>query len=82
MSRKEFTPLPADAPKVGEVYQHYKGDNYKVVGLALHSDETWLVVYEPMYENPVSKLFTRPVLEWREEVEWEGQKVERFSKVW
>lgn len=74
-------PLPADAPKVGEVYKHYKGENYKVVGLALHSDETWLVVYEPMYENAVSKLFTRPVAQWREVVEWEGARVERFSRV-
>lgn len=73
--------VPADAPAAGEVYRHYKGDLYKVVGLALHSDETWLVVYEPMYEGAVSKLFTRPVLEWREVVEWQGQRVERFSKV-
>lgn len=73
--------VPADAPQAGEVYRHYKGDTYKVVGLALHSDETWLVVYEPMYEGAVSKLFTRPAQEWRELVEWQGAKVERFSKV-
>lgn len=76
----DVPPLPADAPGVGEVYRHYKGDNYKVVGLALHSDETWLVVYEPMYEGAVSKLFTRPAAEWREMVEWKGNTVERFSK--
>jgi hypothetical protein len=73
--------VPTDAPKAGEVYKHYKGDSYRVVGLSLHSDETWLVVYEPLYEGAVSKLFTRPVIEWREVVEWQGQKVERFAKV-
>lgn len=75
-------PLPADAPKVGEVYQHYKGDQYRVKLLALHSnDDEWMVVYEPLYENPDAPLFTRPLHEWRESVEWEGVMVERFMKV-
>jgi len=74
--------IPADAPQKGEVFGHYKGDQYRVVDIALHSnDDEWMVVYEPMYENPAAKLFTRPLGEWREVVEWEGQKVERFSKV-
>ncbi len=72
--------IPAGAPQVGEVYKHYKGDQYKVVGLALHSDESWLVVYEPMYDGAVSKLFTRPLIEWAQVVEWEGAQVARFSK--
>jgi hypothetical protein len=38
-------PLPDDAPKSGEVYRHYKGDLYRVVLLAEHSnDEEWMVV--------------------------------------
>lgn len=73
-------PLPGNAPQAGEVYRHYKGDRYRVVGLALHSDETWNVVYEPLYEGAVSKLFTRPASEWREVVEWQGARVERFAK--
>ena len=81
MSSHETPLVPADAPKAGEVYQHYKGDCYKVVGLALHSDETWLVVYEPLYEGAVSKFFTRPVAEWREAVEWQGSQAARFTKV-
>lgn len=72
-------PVPEGAPKAGEVFKHYKGDRYRVVGLALHSDETWNVVYEPLYDNPASKLFTRPASEWREVVEWQGQQVERFA---
>lgn len=74
-------PVPADAPQTGEIFKHYKGDSYRVVGLALHSDETWNVVYEPMYEGTVSNLFTRPAAEWRQMVEWQGAQVERFSKV-
>jgi len=73
-------PLPADAPEAGEVYQHYKGDRYRVVGIALHSDEKWHVVYEPLYEGAVAKLFTRPVAEWRQPVQWQGAEVERFRR--
>lgn len=73
--------MPPDAPRAGEVYKHYKGDSYRVVGLALHSDETWNVVYEPMYEGAVSAFFTRPLSEWREVVEWQGAQVERFAKM-
>ena len=79
--QRPVQPLPADAPKPGDIYAHYKGDSYKVVSLALHSnDEEWMVVYEPMYENPAAPLFIRPLREWNEEVEWEGKKVSRFSK--
>lgn len=74
-------PLPESAPKAGELYQHYKGDRYRVVGVALHSDETWNVVYEPLYEGAVSKFFTRPVAEWHEVVEWQGNQVNRFTKI-
>jgi hypothetical protein len=40
-----------------------------------------MVVYEPMYECPDAHLFTRPLREWGEEVEWEGERVGRFSLV-
>lgn len=66
-----IVPQPANAPKIGETYKHYKGDLYEVVALALHSnDEEWMVVYKPLYDCPDADLFTRPLREWREEVEW------------
>lgn len=75
-------PLPTDAPKVGETYRHYKSDLYRVTALALHSnDDEWMVVYEPLYANPDVPLFTRPLREWREKVEWEGKTVERFTLI-
>lgn len=75
-------PLPSDAPEVGEVYQHYKGDRYRVQLLALHSnDEEWMVVYEPLYEKPDAPYFTRPLREWREAVEWQGKTYQRFVLV-
>lgn len=78
-------PLPANAPKVGETYLHYKGDRYQIVALALHSnDEQWMVVYKPLYENPDALLFTRPLREWTEEVQWPVQlehTVTRFMRL-
>ncbi len=73
-------PIPSDTPRKGEEYVHYKGDHYKVVDLALHSnDDEWMVVYEPLYECPDAHLFTRPLREWREEVEWNGERMKRFT---
>ncbi len=75
-----IVPLPVDAPRIGEVYRHYKGDSYRVKLLALHSnDDEWMVVYEPLYENPDAPFFTRPLREWYEEVEWETKTTIRFS---
>lgn len=74
-------PLPANAPQPGEHYRHYKGDLYRIVLLAEHSnDDEWMVVYEPLYPNPDAPYFTRPLREWHEEVEWEGKKTGRFMK--
>jgi len=82
MSKNAPAPaLPPNAPTAGGVYRHYKGDSYRVVGLALHSDDTWNVVYEALYDGAVSKLFSRPVSEWRQMVEWEGRQVRRFVKI-
>ncbi|MES2202886.1 MAG: DUF1653 domain-containing protein [Patescibacteria group bacterium] len=83
MSKGDLVPLlPADAPKAEEAYRHYKGDSYKVVLLALHSnDNEWMVVYEPMYPGPGAPYFTRPLREWAELVEWQGTQIARFTKV-
>ncbi len=77
--------LPEDSPKIGEVYQHYKGDLYEVIALALHSnDEEWMVVYKPLYEIPDAPLFTRPLREWSEDVKLQTDshtKTLRFTKI-
>lgn len=81
MSHQPVPEVPADAPKTGEQCRHYKGDLYEVVGIALDSNDAWVVVYEPRYENPAAPMFTRPASEWHQMVEWEGQQVARFTKV-
>ncbi len=59
------------------VYQHYKGNNYEVIGVATHSeDETLLVVYRPLYGD--KGLWVRPLSMFTEHVKVNGRSVERF----
>lgn len=82
MARGDKVIIPADAPKAGEVYRHYKGDEYEVIFLAEHNDPDELcVVYKANYENPDHSYFTRLLKSWNEEVEWEGEKIKRFTKI-
>jgi len=68
--------------EVGAIYQHYKGEKYRVIGIAKHSETLEeFVVYEALYDNPESKLWARPVRLFMDEVEWEGKKVKRFKRV-
>lgn len=47
---------------IGGVYQHYKGKNYRVLDMARHSETMeWMVVYECLYDNPESRIWTRPL---------------------
>lgn len=67
--------------KIG-TYKHYKGNLYKVIGIAKHSETLEeLVVYECLYDNPQSKLWVRPLTMFFEEVEVDGKKIPRFEFV-
>lgn len=53
------------------IYKHYKGDLYRVhfvaKGEEAHED---LVVYEALYDNPVSKYWVRPLDVFKEKFEF------------
>jgi hypothetical protein len=67
---------------IGGVYQHYKGKNYLVREVALHSETSeWMVVYECLYDNPQSKLWVRPLSMFLEKVSVEGRMIFRFSYI-
>jgi len=80
--KKESIPLPLDAPKIGEIYRHFKSeDKYQVVDLVLDaSTDTWSVIYEPLYDNEI-KRFVRPIADWQSKKMHEGTEVERFTLV-
>jgi len=62
-------------------YQHYKGNEYEVIDLALHSEtEEWMVVYRPLYGD--GYLWVRPYEMFSEKVTLaDGSQVGRFKKV-
>jgi hypothetical protein len=49
--------------KAGDFYQHSKsGKQYKIIAVGKHSETLEdLVVYEAQYDNPMSKIWVRPL---------------------
>ncbi len=62
------------------IYQHFKGGMYKVHNLVRHSETLeWLVFYETLYENDLSKFWVRPYKMFVEDVQLEGKMIARFK---
>tara|TARA_Y100000310_G_scaffold171085_1_gene171274 strand:+ start:40510 stop:40728 length:219 start_codon:yes stop_codon:yes gene_type:complete len=65
-------------------YQHYKGNFYRVLGIARHSETTEeMVMYQALYESEFGKgvVWVRPMEMFLEKVEFEGKEVPRFRFV-
>ncbi len=76
MNDDPLPPLPAE-PRPGR-YRHYKGNEYRVVGLARHSETLApLVVYEPLYGD--RGLWVRPAAMFTETIEFNGVRQPRFA---
>ncbi|WP_137817886.1 DUF1653 domain-containing protein [Pseudomonas sp. 2FG] len=62
------------------LYRHYKGPEYRVFGVARHSEtEEQVVVYQALYGD--YGLWVRPLSMFRETVEVDGQVVPRFALI-
>lgn len=61
-------------------YRHYKGKEYRVQGLCLHSEslET-MVIYQALYGT--KETWVRPARMWNEEITVNGERVRRFQKM-
>ncbi|WP_415908676.1 DUF1653 domain-containing protein [Oleiharenicola sp. Vm1] len=71
-------PLPSE-PRPG-LYRHYKGNPYRVHGLARHSETLEvLVVYEALYG--AGGTWVRPAAMFVESVETAAGRVPRFARV-
>ena len=71
-------PLPAE-PQPG-LYRHYKGNDYRVISLARHSEtREALVVYQALYGE--RGIWVRPASMFTETVEIGGKRVPRFARV-
>lgn len=61
-------------------YQHYKGGEYEVIGLARHSESLdVVVVYRPLYN--ASGWWVRPLSMFQEEIEVDGRLQRRFVPI-
>ncbi len=64
------------------IYRHYKGKFYRAHFVAHHSETLdEMVVYETMYENDLSKFWTRPLKDFTNEVEYEGRIVPHYEYI-
>ncbi|MEO7066718.1 MAG: DUF1653 domain-containing protein [Rhodanobacter sp.] len=60
------------------IYRHYKGQRYRVLGVARHSETMEsLVVYQALYGE--CGLWVRPTVMFCETVELDGEPIARFS---
>ncbi|MBC8570352.1 DUF1653 domain-containing protein [Oscillospiraceae bacterium NSJ-54] len=61
-------------------YRHFKGGEYRVIGVATHSETMEkMVVYAPLYND--SGLWVRPLSMFLETVEREGKTFPRFTYI-
>lgn len=60
-------------------YRHFKGGEYEVLGIALHSEtQEEMVVYRALYGE--GKVWVRPKSMWNDIVERDGKTYRRFVK--
>lgn len=63
--------------KIGGLYRHYKGNNYRMLALATHSETLEkLVVYEALYDH--GGIWVRPMDMFCEDVTIDGVTQPRF----
>ncbi len=73
-----------EVPKAGDLYTHFKGMQYRILGVGRHSETLEeMVFYEALYDNPKGKLWARPLAMFQETVPepgGSGKPVRRFAK--
>ncbi len=66
--------------KIGKKYRHFKGNEYLVMHIAKHSETLEeLVVYQALYGEMC--VWVRPLEMFLEQVEVNGQMVNRFEEI-
>ena len=62
------------------LYRHFKGNEYRVLCTALHSETLEpMVVYQALYGE--GKVWVRPAAMWNETVERDGKTYQRFTYI-
>lgn len=65
---------------IGGIYRHYKGNNYKLLAIAKHSETLEkMAVYQALYAD--RGIWVRPLAMFNETIEKDGQFVRRFQLI-
>ena len=65
--------------KLGK-YEHYKGNQYEVIGVAYHSETLEkLVVYKALYQSEEENLWVRPLKMFEENIVVDKKEMPRFK---
>lgn len=60
------------------IYRHYKGNMYKVLHIAKHSETLEdMVIYQDV--NAPEKIWARPASMWNDDIEIDGKIIKRFE---
>ncbi|HEY4301940.1 MAG TPA: DUF1653 domain-containing protein [Candidatus Didemnitutus sp.] len=74
------TPPPLPSEPTPGLFRHYKGGEYRVLGLARHSETLEpMVAYQALYGE--RGLWVRPAAMWAETVSSGGRTQRRFERV-
>lgn len=69
-----------DDLKIGGIYRHYKGNNYKLLAVATHSETLEkMAVYQALYGE--RGIWVRPLSMFTETVEKDGKRLKRFQLI-
>lgn len=65
------------------IYEHYKGQRYRVITVATYSEdiEKQFVIYEALYPNAVSQIWARPIEQFLESIQLNGKMQPRFKYI-
>ena len=65
---------------IGGIYRHYKGNNYKLLAVATHSETLEkMAVYQALYGE--RGIWVRPLAMCMETIEKDGQSLKRFELI-
>lgn len=74
-----FSPV-AQSVVIGGIYEHYKGQRYKIIAIARHSESLEeLVVYQALYGD--GEVWVRPLAMFMETINHGGKTQPRFRLI-